>query len=102
MRYDKLVRDKIPDIIKSEGRDFTFRIAGLDEYPVKLIEKLQEEVKEYLDSHGSLEELADIMEVVYALANSYGISNCKLDEIRMDKRKRNGGFERKIILEEIK
>ena len=66
--YNKLVRDKIPDIIKAEGRTVKTRVLNDEEYRVELNKKLQEEVKEYLDDN-NVEELADIVEVIYGILN---------------------------------
>lgn len=99
MKYNKLVRDKIPDIIKKNGDTPTTHIANDEEYLEKLLQKLQEEVGEYLENN-DIEELADILEVVYALAKTHGISIEELDKVRIDKLNKSGGFEEKIILDE--
>ncbi len=64
--YNKLVRDKIPEILDEKGVSYEKRIASPEEYRIKLIKKLAEEVKEFQEA-GNLEELADVMEVVEAL-----------------------------------
>lgn len=101
MKYNKLVRDKIPEIIKSKGSIPITHIASDEEYQQKLKAKLQEEVDEFLeDSHE--EELADILEVIYALCDVYTFDKGKLEQLRIDKAEKRGGFKDKIILDEIK
>lgn len=99
IKYDKLVRDKIPEIIKGKGKECTTRIAEHQEYVEKLKKKLLEEVMEYLES-GEKEELADIKEVIIALCEVDGISQEELEEMRKNKFDERGGFSKKIILEE--
>lgn len=94
---EKLVRDKIPEIIESSGRACHYRIASDDDYKHLLIEKLDEEVAEYKES-GSLEELADVIEVLIALANIEGYSESELMDVNYKKRKARGGFIKRIVL----
>ena len=98
-KYDKLVRDLIPDIIRAKGTEPKVRLASQEEYVAKLREKLQEEVNEYLAS-GSSEELADIQEVVHALGALAGHGPAHLEDIRAKKAAERGGFKERIILEE--
>ena len=97
--YNKLVRDKIIDIIEAEGRIAKYRILEDEEYRQALNKKLQEEVKEYLEDN-SVEELADIVEVVYGILNYMNVSVKDFEKIRMDKREKRGTFEKRIFLEE--
>ena len=99
MRYDKLVRDKIPEIIAAKGGESKTHIADQDEYTAKLRAKLQEEVDEYLEN-SSPEELADILEVVYALADGSGVTREDLEKLRAEKAEKRGAFKERIILEE--
>ena len=99
IKYDKLVRDNIPDIIKEKGEDCVTRIAEQHEYLQKLKEKLQEELNEFFESD-SEEELADMLEVIYAIMAEKGMKKEQLEEIRVKKLEKRGGFSRKIILEE--
>ena len=96
--YNKLVRDKIPEIIKKRGAKFSVHVAGSEEYLQKLKEKLQEEVKEFLESEET-EELADILEVIYAIAKAKNMNKSELEKIRIIKRKEKGSFHKRIILE---
>lgn len=64
--YNKLVRDKIPQLLDNKGVAYEKRVASLEEYKAELIKKLQEEVAEFSEA-GSAEELADVLEVIDAL-----------------------------------
>lgn len=97
MIYNKLVRDKIPEIIASEGGKAEIRILSDEEYRTFLEAKLDEEVGEYHRDQNA-EELADILEVVYALASSIGCSRESMMEIYEKKHKARGGFEDRILL----
>lgn len=97
--YNKLVRDKITDIITADGRIAKYRILDDNEYRQELNKKLQEEVKEYLEDN-NVEELADIVEVIYGILNSMDISIKEFEKIRINKQEKRGAFEKKIYLEE--
>ncbi|MCA9922323.1 MAG: nucleoside triphosphate pyrophosphohydrolase [Anaerolineales bacterium] len=99
MKYHKLVRDKIPEIIRQNGRISVTRILGKDEYAIALRQKLQEEVEEFLES-GALEELADILEVVYALATTNATIE-QLERLRHEKHEERGGFAQSVFLVEV-
>lgn len=98
-KYDKLVRDNIPDIIAAKGKTFKIHLASTEEYETKLREKLQEEVKEYLESKDP-EELADMLEVIHALAALHSQTPVQLESVRAEKAASRGGFSKRIILEE--
>ena len=97
--YNKLVRDKITDIIEADGRIAKYRILDENEYRRELNKKLQEEVKEYLEDN-NVEELADIVEVIYGILNSMDVSIKEFEKIRINKQEQRGAFEKKIYLEE--
>lgn len=97
--YNKLVRDKITDIIETDGRISKYRILDDNEYRQELNKKLQEEVKEYLEDN-NVEELADIVEVIYGILNSMDVSIKEFEKIRINKQEQRGAFEKKIYLEE--
>lgn len=97
MEYNKLIRDKIPEIIEGKGGKADIRVLSDEEYPIYLEAKLDEEVGEYHRDH-TAEELADILEVVYALADSIGCSKEELLEIYQRKHDARGGFEKKLLL----
>lgn len=93
----KLVRDNIPEIIKNnEGNEPETRILEQKEYVSRLREKLREEVNEYL-ADPRLEELADITEVVEALAEIGGGMG-KMRKIKGKKKRERGGFEKRVLL----
>jgi predicted house-cleaning noncanonical NTP pyrophosphatase (MazG superfamily) len=96
-KQGKLVRDKIPQIIRSKGQEPVIYIADADEYRIRLRDKLQEEVQEYLISDNDREELADILEVLYALARQAGTDHEQLEKLRAAKAEKRGGFADRII-----
>lgn len=99
MKFNKLVRDKIPEIIAADGKKAVTRILDDEEFKIYLEKKLDEEVAEFHESK-SIDEIADILEVVYALSEVYGgIYN--LLAVWNEKTVERGGFTKKILLEEI-
>ena len=98
--YRKLVRDRIPEIIEQAGQKCVCSVLSDDEYLKMLDEKLNEELAEYQESK-SMEELADLLEVVRAVALARGSSPEEVEEIRRMKADLRGGFEKKILLEEV-
>ena len=96
--YNKLVRDKIPDIIKSNGETANCRVLNNDEYLKELNTKIKEEVFEYLES-GQIEELADIEEVIRAILDAKMVSYEHFEKIRLNKVQKRGAFKNKIFLE---
>ncbi len=98
--YKKLIRDKIPEIIKSKGKVPITHIANNGEYQQKLKEKLQEEVNEYLEDNNK-EELADILEIIHAICDFENTNFNELELLRKDKFKKRGGFKDKIILDKV-
>jgi predicted house-cleaning noncanonical NTP pyrophosphatase (MazG superfamily) len=97
MNQGKLVRDKIPQIIRSKGQEPITYIADTEEYCIRLRDKLREEVEEYLASDNDREELADILEVLYALARQAGTDQQQLENLRAAKAETRGGFADRII-----
>ena len=97
IKYNKLIRDKIPEIIEADGKDYEVRKLQDDEYLESLNTKLQEELDEYLES-GQIEELADILEIIYAIIDFKDISREELEKIRKEKQKERGGFAEKLFL----
>jgi predicted house-cleaning noncanonical NTP pyrophosphatase (MazG superfamily) len=95
--YNKLVRDRIPEIIRANGETPVTRILGDKEYLSELIRKLDEEVSEF-KADLSVEELADIQEVVLALADAIANRN-ELEKIRARKAKTRGALQDKVFLE---
>ena len=98
--YRKLVRDRIPEIIEADGNICTWETLSQEEYLNLLDEKLNEELAEYQESK-SLEELADLLEVMQAVVNARGWTLEELEQVRADKAAKRGGFEKKILLKEV-
>ncbi len=98
--YNKLVRDKIPQIIERNGQTCITQVLTEDEYIRKLDEKLTEELAEYRESK-ALEELADLLEVMEATVKARGYTWQELLQIRDQKREKRGGFEDRILLKEV-
>ena len=98
--YNKLVRDNIPDIIKNQGEKPYVSVLDDKRYNTQLRKKLKEEVREYLISE-EIEELADIIEVVEAIANHKGSSLEKVLEIKEKKAVKNGKFEKRLFLKKV-
>ncbi len=98
--HNKLVRDRIPEIIEADGRRCETEILSDADYLKMLDAKLDEELAEYHQDQ-NLEELADLMEVIYAAARARGFSENDLDNCRLAKREARGGFERKILLKTV-
>ncbi len=99
-KYNKLVRDKIPEIIENEGKTCTISILSEADYIKMLDAKLDEELAEY-HRDGSIEELADLMEVIYSVAKAKGCSENELEKIRNEKTSKRGSFDKKILLIEV-
>lgn len=99
--HDKLVRDRIPEIIAQSGRRCSVRTLAGEDYLARLDAKLNEETAEYQQSK-SIEELADILEVVYAIACARGSSVNELERVRAEKAERRGGFECRILLIDVR
>lgn len=96
--YNKLVRDRIPEIINGDnGCTCETRILDDDEYLRELNTKLQEELKEYLES-GDVEELADMEEVLRGILDAKNVSYEKFESIRLNKVEKRGAFKDKIFL----
>lgn len=94
---EKLVRDHIPKIMRQNGATPITRQAKAGELPELLMAKLREEVEEFRVS-GEADELADIIEVVYAIAASKGLTVEQLEKLRKHKRLQRGGFSQRIVL----
>lgn len=102
MIHDKLVRDNIPAIIESKWEQAITHIADDQEYKQRLEDKFYEEGKELFSWTNIAEELADILEVAYAIGDLYWISKEDIEKIRLEKLEKRWGFNKRIILEETK
>ncbi len=99
--YNKLVRDNIPEIIENNGQTAKTLILDGEKYTALLEKKLKEETKEYLQSR-ELTELADILEVVEALAKNKGSSFEEVLKLKQQKQAKNGAFDKRIFLVSVK
>lgn len=101
MQYHKLVRDRIPEIIESDGKVCDWETLSNADYLRLLEEKLNEELAEYQQSK-SLEELADLLEVMQAVLKARGWTWEELEQVRAEKAAKRGGFEKKILLKAVR
>lgn len=101
--YNKLVRDRIPEIIEEKNETPVTRVLNEDEYKLELERKLYEEYNEVIESSGEdrLFELADMIEVIRSLASVSGKTLEDIIELANGKRNKRGGFEKKIFLEKV-
>lgn len=95
--YNKLVRDRIPEIISARGLTYDVQVLDQASYAAKLDEKLHEEFQEYATS-GDIAELADLVEVVYAILALRGVSLEAFDQLRVEKKLARGGFDQRYLL----
>ena len=98
--YNKLVRDNIPAIIEAKGGVCETEILSDADYLRLLDAKLDEELTEYHQDQ-NIEELADLMEVIYACAAARGYPKEELEAVRTEKAEKRGGFARKILLKTV-
>lgn len=104
MKYKKLVRDNIPDIIRSNGEKPIVRKLAKAEYKKELRKKIGEEVRELQKAKSKsdlIEELADIQEVLLALYDAEGIECSDVSTAGRKKRKKRGGFKKRLFLEGV-
>lgn len=100
-KYNKLVRDRILEIIEASGKICSVEILSDEEYIRMLDAKLDEELLEYHKDQ-NIEELADLLEVIYATAKARGYTLKELERVQEDKAAKRGGFEKKFLLKEVK
>ena len=99
--YNKLIRDRIPEIITAAGKTCIAEVLSGEDYLRMVDAKLDEELAEYHKDQ-NIEELADLMEVVRAAAAARGYSVEQLEHIRAEKYEKRGGFEKKLLLKEVR
>ncbi len=98
--YNKLIRDRIPEIIEKSGNKAVVERVGEEKYISLLNEKLSEELKEYLESQ-NVEELADLVEVIYAILDYKKVLIKDFEAIRQQKAARRGAFKERLLLKEV-
>lgn len=98
--YDKLVRDRIPEIIESTGKKCDVETVDKTSAIHYLIHKFSEEIKEFEEDH-SIEELADILEIIHGLAHHLDIDWTDLEKTRKDKNRARGAFEKGFVLKSV-
>jgi len=98
--YNKLVRDRIPEIIEASGKTCVTETLADDEYQKMIDAKLDEELAEYHKDQ-NIEELADLLEVIRAAVKARGYTLEELEQVRAAKEEKRGGFEKKILLKEV-
>ena len=100
IRYNKLVRDRIPEIIQTTGKTCVIEILSDADYLKMVDAKLDEELAKY-HKDLNIEELADLIEVIYAAARARGYSLEQLEAVRAEKAAKRGSFEKKLLLKEV-
>ena len=95
--YNKAIRDKIPEIIKESGKNCNVKKLDDSEFLIRLEKKLVEELEEYQESK-NVEELADILEVIYRISKLKGVVSDELDKIRQKKAEQRGKFDDNLFL----
>ena len=98
--YNKLVRDRIPEIIESSGKSCTTEKLSDEDYLRMIDAKLDEELAEYHKDQ-NIEELADLLEVIRAAAIARGYTIEELERVRAEKATKRGGFAKRILLKEV-
>ena len=98
--YNKLVRDKIPEIIEKDGKACKTEVLSDEEYLKMIDAKLDEELNEYHKDQ-NIEELADLMEVIYAATEARGYTIEELERVRVSKVEKRGAFHEKLLLKEV-
>ena len=96
-KFNKAIRDKIPEIIEESGKNCNVKKLTDSEFLVQLEKKLVEELSEYQESK-NVEELADILEVIYRISELKGITSDELDSIKNEKAKKRGKFDDNLFL----
>ncbi|WP_410990414.1 pyrophosphohydrolase domain-containing protein [Bacillus cereus] len=102
--YNKLIRNKIPQIIEANGKTPTTKILSKDEYIKEICKKIEEELTEYLEANTKehkLEELSDLLEIINALAEHEGTTLEEINNIRKTKAEGRGGFSDRVFLIEV-
>ena len=101
MKYNKLSRDKIPEIIQAKGQACVTEVLSDEKYLEMVDAKLDEELAEY-HKDKNLEELADLLEVIYAAAEARGFTREQLEHVRIEKEAERGAFRNRLLLLEVR
>ena len=96
-KYNKVIRDKIPEIIAESGKKYDLKQLDDASFLAEIEKKLIEEVNEYSESK-DIEELADLLEVIYRISELRGVNSDELDEIRKEKAEKRGKFDDNLFL----
>ena len=99
-QYNKLVRDRIPEILEALGKTCLIETLSDADYLSMIDAKLDEELTEYHKDQ-NIEELADLLEVIHAAAIARGYTLEELERVRAEKAAKRGGFEKRILLKEV-
>ena len=101
--FNKLIRDKIPEIIKKNGSNSKTRILDNEEFKKELLKKIVEESQEVLETNGDKKELtkeiSDVLEVINYLTDVFELDRQEIEKIRKERKDSRGGFDKKIFLE---
>ena len=100
IKYNKAIRDKIPEIIADSGKKYNLKQLDDEPFLAELEKKLIEEVNEYAESK-DVEELADLVEVIYRISELKGVNSDELDKIRKDKAEKRGKFDSNLFLIDV-
>lgn len=103
--YNKLVRDKIPEIIKKDNAEPKTRVLEQEEYLKALLKKLEEEAKEVAeagtDKQALMKEIGDVYEIIDAIIDNCGLDKAAIKKLQDERRTERGGFNKKIFLESV-
>ena len=99
--YHKLVRDRIPEIIEASGKHCLYEVLSQEDYLAALDTKLGEELEEYQQDK-SMEEIADLLEVIRAVIEARGHTWDEVEAIRLAKARERGSFQRRLLLREVR
>lgn len=102
--YNKLVRDLIPEVIQKDGKKCITRVLAPEEHLGEIKLKMQEEALEFKEAavqKDAIEELADVLELVHAALDVYNVSYQELEQVRLAKKEKRGGFSEGIYLVEV-
>lgn len=104
-QYNKLIRDRIVEIIESDGLEYKTRVLEDAEFKQELLKKIVEESNEVLEAGNNREELVkeigDVLEVIDAIVDAFELDKNEVEKVRLERKEKRGGFENRIFLEEM-